>query len=122
MVDSRMKAKDAIAFVERMSYGPKATISLKHSHHAFDVLELTIGKWVVCAKMLDDQIATQLSVIPCKTLGKYSELEGQAFLMQMVHETIKNLELHEIDEWFKLDGKCVNDPHPELGVQFRADI
>jgi hypothetical protein len=27
---------------------------------------------------------------------------------------IKRTELHEMDEWFKLDGVCVFEPHPEL--------
>jgi hypothetical protein len=31
-----------------------------------------------------------------------------------VHRAIVELEMHEIDEWFKVHGRHVRDPHPEL--------
>ena len=35
---------------------------------------------------------------------------AQDVLMIVKHDLI-NLELHELDEWFRFDGKLVNDPH-----------
>lgn len=33
-------------------------------------------------------------------------------LLKLIHKIIVDLEMHEIDEWFKLDGKCITEPHP----------
>lgn len=33
-----------------------------------------------------------------------------------IHQHIKAFELHEMDEWFKIDGEHFNDPHPELKI------
>lgn len=35
-------------------------------------------------------------------------------LEMLIYSGWKYLESHEIDEWLKFDGECVNDPHPEL--------
>lgn len=34
--------------------------------------------------------------------------------VNVVRDLLKNLESHEFDEWFKVDGKCFTDPHPEM--------
>lgn len=31
-----------------------------------------------------------------------------------VHECLRNLEMHELDEWYKIDGHMWNDPHGEV--------
>ena len=33
---------------------------------------------------------------------------------QIVYGLWRKLELHEVDEWFKVDGKNYIDPHPEI--------
>lgn len=35
-------------------------------------------------------------------------------------ELICKWELHEVDEWFRVDGKQVTDPHPELAAARRG--
>ncbi len=34
----------------------------------------------------------------------------EAIIMQL-QESIRDFEMHEVDEWFKFDGKHVNNPH-----------
>jgi hypothetical protein len=34
-------------------------------------------------------------------------------LVDLIGFFIKSFEMHEFDEWFKIDGVCVRDPHPE---------
>ena len=40
--------------------------------------------------------------------------EDEADFRRRVYRAVKALELHELDEWLKVEGKHVNDPHPEL--------
>ena len=35
---------------------------------------------------------------------------------QFIKACIEKMERHEIDEWLKVDGRWVTDPHPELRV------
>lgn len=39
------------------------------------------------------------------------------FQMWFKRELICKWELHEVDEWFRVDGKQVTNPHPELVVR-----
>jgi len=34
-----------------------------------------------------------------------------------IRRYIRELEAHEFDEWFKVDGKCYNEPHPEMSYR-----
>jgi hypothetical protein len=34
---------------------------------------------------------------------------------------IRGAELHEMDEWFKFDGQCIADPHPEIKNEVLSD-
>lgn len=36
------------------------------------------------------------------------------FIFSFIRETISRMELHEVDEFLKYDGKHIKDPHPEL--------
>lgn len=36
------------------------------------------------------------------------------FFLQEIFKAIRVLELHEMDEWLKYQGKWVRDPHPEI--------
>lgn len=52
----------------------------------------------------------------CTTFTERSLIEvlvSGDFVRYIAMNLIRRAELHEIDEWFKLDGVCVTDPHPE---------
>ena len=44
----------------------------------------------------------------CFSLGYFGRKEH---LIEFIRHAITTLELHERDEWFKVDGKLLNDPH-----------
>lgn len=44
-------------------------------------------------------------------------LRDEQLVYWVVQNLIRRAELHEMDEWLKLDGKCVTNPHPELRVK-----
>lgn len=35
-------------------------------------------------------------------------------LVLRIFEILRDMEIHEAQEWFKLDGTCLVEPHPEL--------
>ena len=39
---------------------------------------------------------------------------GDEVILQQVHMMVRKLEEHETNEWFKVDGKCYKEPHPEV--------
>ena len=39
---------------------------------------------------------------------------NQKEILGFIYCMLREMELHEIDEWFKLDGYHVKDPHPEF--------
>lgn len=58
---------------------------------------------------MDQQIVGRYE-IPIEQL-KY--LNRKAFL-KLIHHNILQVELHEINEWLRIDGEFINDPHPEI--------
>lgn len=38
--------------------------------------------------------------------------ESEDVILHRLHSALVAMEHHEIDEWFRRDGKTVNDPHP----------
>lgn len=43
----------------------------------------------------------------------FNHIEKEEFIYILYNEC-KRMELHELDEHFKINGKCFKDPHPEL--------
>lgn len=35
-------------------------------------------------------------------------------VVSLIRGQCRRLELHEVDEWLRLDGVCVTEPHPDL--------
>jgi hypothetical protein len=48
-----------------------------------------------------------------------SGLSFDSLLSHVVMGTIRQIEEHEFQEWFKVDGVCIYDPHPELKKEAR---
>lgn len=44
-------------------------------------------------------------------------LRSEDAFLRWLHSVIGNLEDHEIDEWFKVDGVPVNDPHKKSALR-----
>lgn len=39
---------------------------------------------------------------------------GQDYALDLIKKLIQKMEEHEMKEWLKVDGECVDDPHPEI--------
>ncbi len=55
------------------------------------------------------------NVLSVFELARMSEKEALRIIERFLH----NMETHELREFFKVDGICVTDPHPELKHQDR---
>lgn len=73
----------------------------------WNTLHIKVTQWVsdatvtVGIKML--QIQTGVDIVDYR----------QESILASIENCLKALATHEIDEQFKYEGKCVNDPHPE---------
>lgn len=57
-------------------------------------------------------LSTQYTVAE-RELERMLRDDGRDFIGHVVTALLKRAELHEMDEWLRLDGRCVVDPHPE---------
>ena len=51
-----------------------------------------------------------VTILCTKPLNKYDVISEQPFI-RAIRLALINVEIHELDEWLKLDGEMVNDPH-----------
>ena len=103
-----MTIRDAVHFIrERLTYKPGYTLSV---HGLEDRLELSVSVPTgVDAKGLTpgqyDVTYTELFTV--EEVAHVTEDQ----LIEMVYWVLVRWERHECDEWFKLDGVAVRDPH-----------
>lgn len=104
--------------LDRMTYKPgwKITISRPEDcgvqnywepitlHARYPTIDITTGKPITLSLVRS---------IPLES----AETVPEDALIDLIGYIIKNFEMHEFDEWFKIDGVCVRDPHPELKVR-----
>ena len=56
--------------------------------------------------------------IPPHDIALWNEYD----LLQHVKRLCAYAEEHEIKEWLKIDGKCIDDPHPELKLAAQPPV
>lgn len=54
-------------------------------------------------------------VIPC-------ELAEERFLIDQLYRLTIDFELHECKEWFKINGVCYEEPHPEIKKEIHVKL
>lgn len=45
---------------------------------------------------------------------RFDQCPDETMLRMLVEVQLHEVEKHEFDEWFRVDGKTIVDPHPEL--------
>ncbi len=98
--------------VERLTYKPGSTFVL--SPHVDlapgDGARLTIRQRLPNVK--SPIYHTEIALIKTITSIKLKRMDVMEF-MSWLHKMLEAMETHEINEWLKLDGKTLFDPHPE---------
>jgi hypothetical protein len=51
------------------------------------------------------------NLFPAEILENMTDAD---LVLHVIRECIFRVEMHEVDEWLKFNGKCVREPHPEL--------
>ncbi len=103
-----MTPDEAVAVVESISYKPNWKIMATHNVDQFAVVMCVMHK-------AEDTYhpGVEIPVVLTKTLHNLSleRSHGEDFLLEEVHRMIREVELHELDEWFKYKGQRIYDPH-----------
>lgn len=59
---------------------------------------------------------TKLSMFIPIELGMWQTCVDDVVVKQFIRQCIIDFEMHEVNEWLKYKGVCVQDPHPEFIV------
>lgn len=102
------------AILDRMTYKPgwKITISRPTDsiHNFWEPITL-YARYPTTDVLTGETIMLSfVRSIDVDSAEKYPEDK----LINLIAYFIKSFEMHEFDEWFKIDGVCVHEPHPEL--------
>lgn len=128
------------ALLDRITYKPNATISASHSRSGYGVeillefrsLNAEGGKVVehpsptinVPVRRGDTVVIEETGRPPIEFdrintrfmhVLSYSEIQAldDKTLLYLLLDFLIDMEKHEAQEWFKVDGECFVDPHPE---------
>lgn len=52
--------------------------------------------------------------IMSKTIVEYNHFKTEKQIIRYIQRKIEALEKHEMKEWFKFEGKLLDDPHPGI--------
>lgn len=94
--------------LKRVQYKRDVTITLNRSVGNPDQIDLLL---VACAV---DATGRQGAITVHNRRVFRRPYDEREMLKHCVFELIKQYEMHELYEFFKLDGVCVFEPHPEL--------
>ena len=96
--------------ISRIKYKPNVTIRC-YRELVFDDVVIE-----VCALVIDAEDFSKQITIISKGFFRTEAIQamGEKELILAISRQLKVLELHEIDEFFKVDGKHIKDPHPEF--------
>ena len=110
-----MDKVDAAAILDRITYKPDTCIKWGFEGS---------GLWINITHTVLD--ITSKDEMPCVVGGRHGldqlDLCGmeERHLIHWVRSQLERLAVHELDEWFKVDGIHVRDPHPEVTLAKKA--
>lgn len=115
--------------LSRITYKPGSTISAcsetpETVRLSFEILVPDVEKSVVkCVKLGGSSFSTSYELAGPGThimLQRFlwlHTLSTEEQVTRFISHAWKELEAHEVDEWLKLDGEPVTEPHPELRAE-----
>lgn len=98
-------------FLLHVTYKPGWKFSIENYE------QLVISHMESCAVVKGKKARIQCqSAIPTEAIEDAFQYGNFKTFVKFIQATIVKLELHEVDEFFKVNGRHVNDPHPELDI------
>jgi hypothetical protein len=108
-----VKFEELEALVSRVSYKDGIEIRVDRWLEDRDVVSISVGALRANSRRPGDTIGVSVTEsIGLRQFDGRPEL-WQKFVIDRVRRLVHRLEIHEADEWLKLDGKLIADPHPE---------
>jgi hypothetical protein len=104
------------AIVSRVTYKPRWRLGVwdqSPPYHQHAVLYVTY----FAPNALCPENEVPLMLLEAFSLERLETLPDE-YILREIYRLVRRAELHELDEWLKVDGKCVTDPHPE--IKFRG--
>ena len=96
-------------FMERVTYKPGYQFSVWRAPDGSS-LYVTLSS----APLPDAEgLKPEAQPVHCANMVDFQVLCTEENRQYYAAKLIEDLERHEINEWFKVDGKCVKGPHPE---------
>lgn len=106
----RARSRAARAVLKRITYKPGWEITLRGNR-----LKVAVPTFDAIGRRRKVMAGT-VRYVSDVTLDRIAEGHEAitARFIEYVLAVIRLREFHEMDEWLKVDGRCVVDPHPEL--------
>lgn len=107
-----------ITLLKRLTYKPAAMLETPQDDDIYrGLVTLTATSYVLdangSARLVPVTATNPMRVeMLADEKGNLDEKRALGF----IRDTLKMLEFHEVDEWFRIDGKHVTDPHPPLPI------
>ena len=102
-----MRAENFIAVVKDIQYKPYSRIQVAHSHVYGAALEMRITLKVI------DVHTNKLIDITSTEIVQPDRFHAKEEVVHFVRQQIHRMEMHEADEWIKVNGVAIFDPHKE---------
>lgn len=108
--------KKVMAFLGRVTYKPNWHFTAETYEPGSVYIRI---RWAAPDSFYPERIANLTSLY---SYSSNSIIEGgDKAIAGMVQHAISLAEMHEINEWFKIDGKFYKDPHPEFNNEVWVD-
>lgn len=104
-----MKLQEAHGLIEKITYKPGAVFMIERCA-VMDVIRLVVTLQVVNAENPNEKIPINFQRVLRE--DHFTALNEKNFLA-MIRASLLELEIHEVNEFFKIRGEHYIDPHPE---------
>lgn len=98
-------------WLERITYRPGVSMRIAHPEFLGEYSYPVTPTLQLCADVENTYRPGQRIEIIHQTLIPQYVIETEQTFQAFVRQALINMEMHELDEWFKIDGVMVNDPH-----------
>jgi hypothetical protein len=105
-----MTNDDIIEVVNNISYKEDVKIFARHSN-TIDGIEVLISR------LTKDATQRKLGldhVVIRSVIFNHLNTRTEKDILEHIYHTLRNFEMHELEEWYKYKNKWVKNPHPEL--------
>lgn len=104
-----MKLKDLEDLLKRITYKPEFQMICRIESCA-DLIDIRFSR------MVKDATGMQKGYIPLYQIisftGDALEHMDEKEMLMRIYNGLIEFEIHEMNEWLKVDGKCFKEPHP----------